>query len=198
MNLTTIAFSIFVIGNAFSMELPHASKLLKLMNRHTTKMMLPLALFMQTMNSVGAIDVDTNCLKNVIRVQTSLQYVEKDIEQIAEMPKIIANIKALQRNYKLDENIMKTLNLVPTLNSARSDAREHGRAAIEDLAQIYEYFSDQIDDLTGNPKTTPETLRFALEATKAAEKELSLLVDAVPSEIASEAINEVKSEFTSS
>jgi hypothetical protein len=144
-----------------------------------------------------ASDVDTNCVKNVIRVEKSLKYVESDIEQLGDMSKVILNIKALQSNYKLDENILKTVNLIPTSNRLRDIAKDHGRAAIEDLAQIYEYYSDEIGNFPGTPKSSREILTFSLQATQAAEKELNLLINSIPQDILKPAEEEVSQEFNS-
>lgn len=138
-------------------------------------------------------------LRNLLRVEYSLHYIEQDIEKIANMPKIINSIKSLQQNYKLQDNIAKTVDLISSSNEqAKIEARIHGKFAVEDLTLIYEYFSDQVDDITGLPKTTPETLKFAYQATKAAENELSLLISAIPREFKEEIVKEIQNEFSSS
>ena len=155
-----------------------------------------LPIFIQSSFATSESSLDS--LRNVLRVQYSLNYIEDDIEKIANMPKIITSIKSLQNNYKLQENIIKCVDLIPSNNEKlKTEARSHGKAAIEDLTLIYEYFSDQVDDMTGLPKTTPETLKFAYQATKAAENEISLLVDTIPNEIKSDIVSEIKKEFGS-
>ena len=193
--------------------------------------------------SVNAVDdIDINCVKQVLRVQKSLGYIEKDINDLGDLPKIINNIKKLQNNYKLDDNIKKTIEL--TSKNQRENARTHGKSAIEDLAQIYEYFSNEIDQFsgthyyycyylyfyvfirytctilciltnadimrfihlplfilihpssyTGTPKSTRQTLSFALQATQAAEKELIDLILTLPSDVSGPAREEVEKEF---
>lgn len=139
--------------------------------------------------------IDVNCIKNVLRVKTSLKYIETDIEKVADLTKVINDIKSLQKNYRLEENIIKSVNLAST-SRQKETAREHGNQAVENLASIYEYFAGDVDDMTGKIKTTPKTLSFALDATKAAEKELGLLTDELPSNLFLEASEAVKEEFT--
>jgi len=140
--------------------------------------------------------VDINCVKNVLRVKSSLKYIQSDIENVADMTKVINDIKSLQRNYRLEENIAKSVNLASS-NQHKQEAKKHGLQAVEDISLIYEYFAGDVDDLTGKIKSTPKVLSFALDATKAAEKELGLLTDELPSNIFTEANEAVKEEFAS-
>ena len=188
---------VFLVSSFSVIYCKHVFSLSKTLHKSTLSVLASLPLICQISMATEISNLDS--LRNVLRVEYSLKYIEQDFEKIANMPKIINSIKALQRNYKLQDNIAKTMELIPASNEQmKNEARVHGKFAIEDLTLIYEYFSDQVDDITGLPKTTPETLKFAYQAIKAAENELSLLISAIPREVKDEVVKEIQNEFASS
>ena len=60
------------------------------------------------------------------------------------------------------------ITLSTTFQDIRNEAKFHGTSAVEDLSQVFEYFSDEIDNMSGNKFPPRQILSFSLEATKAA------------------------------
>lgn len=107
-------------------------------------------------------------IENIIRVYKSLKYIQEDIESKGDSKSVIAQIKVLLKNYNLKENIINSLEVVSKDKAIRNEAKFHGTSAVEDLSQVYEYFSDEIDNMSGNKFPPRQILSFALDATKAA------------------------------
>jgi len=133
-------------------------------------------------------------IENVERVSKSLKYIEEDIANKGDAPDIIKQIRFLVKNYNLKENVAASLSTIES-SKAREEAKLHGTNAIEDLSQIYEYFSEEMDDMTGKTKPPRDILIFADQATRAADQELKLLIHALPSDITAEVEKQLKSEF---
>ena len=82
-------------------------------------------------------------LQAVARVYYSLNLVNKDtIQKSAEVSQVRSQIKLLQYNYRLKDNLEKGLKEMP--KGKKEDARQHLNSAIEYLALIDEYFDDGI------------------------------------------------------
>lgn len=138
----------------------------------------------------------TKAIENVERVMFSLKYIQDDIARTSDASPIVSQIKFLLTNYKLRENVDKSIPVVS--KKLQEDARAHGRTAYEDLATVYEYFEDEIDDTTGKKKPSPEVLQFADVAVQAARKELKELIALYPQDVVSEIETKLKPDFTSS
>lgn len=132
---------------------------------------------------------------NIDRVTRSLDYITQDIEKKGDAKAIVSQIKFMLSNYKLRENIQTSLSFVPA--GKKESAKSHGLTAIEDLALIYEYYSDDVDNMSGNRSPPREVLQLAQDAVKAAKKELLLLIDSYPEDIKTEALEKVAAEFAS-
>jgi hypothetical protein len=131
---------------------------------------------------VHAIDKSPSlvALRNIQRVQESLQYVRQDIEKGSTPGEILKEVQILLKNYKLRENIDLSTQLVS--KESRYDAQKLGREAFEDLAQVTEYFPDEFDDVSGKKVVPQEILMFAQQATQSAEKKLNQMMTMFPSE----------------
>jgi hypothetical protein len=81
-------------------------------------------------------------------------------------------------------------------SSKVQEARSHGRTAYEYLTTIYEYFEDDIDDMTGKKSPPKEVLLLSQEGTEAASKELKTFLSYVqPPDLSSAVSSQVKQEF---
>ena len=115
-------------------------------------------------------DASTSAAGNVLRVAYSLKLIDKSITDVGDVKLVVNQIGKLMQNYKLKDNLQLSLDLVD--NKKRDEARGHGQAAFEDLSLVSEYFSDEIDDMSGKKKIPREVLQFAAGASVAAQKEL--------------------------
>lgn len=80
---------------------------------------------------------EQTAVDNIIRVQLSLRYIDDDINNGSkDAAQVVASVKTLIKNYNFKENIAKTVQLLP--NGKKTEGKEHGQTAIEDLANIYE------------------------------------------------------------
>ena len=146
---------------------------------------------------VYAIDIDINSnqfnsLSNIVRVQRSLAYIQKDVESGNDVKSVINQIKLLLRNYKLRESISNALVLVN--DNKRDEARSIGNQAVEDLTLVFEYFSDGIStDISTIPPR--EILQLTIDATKAAEKDVEKYLSLFPSDIKTLVVNKINEEF---
>ena len=93
------------------------------------------------------------------------------------------------------DNILASLPLVN--KELRREAGAAGKAAIEDLALISEYFTDDVDDFTGKKTPPPGLLKFSLDATTAASKELEAFVSFFPDDVRKAAAETLSQEFQS-
>lgn len=116
-------------------------------------------------------DASTTAAGNVLRVSYSLKLIDKSIENVGDVKLVVNQIGKLMQNYKLKDNLQLSLDLVLD-NKKRDEARGHGQAAFEDLSLVSEYYSDEIDDMSGKKKIPREVLKFAAGASVAAQKEL--------------------------
>ena len=97
------------------------------------------------------------------------------------------------KNYNLKDSIITSLDII---NQATYDkAKGHGLAAVEDLSQIYEYFSDEIDNMSGRKFPPKEVLTFAQDALKASKQELKLLIESYPTAVIQDIEKKISSEF---
>lgn len=118
-------------------------------------------------------------VKNVARVYHSLNNVYEDIEKNgADASTVRKSVIILQDNYKLRDNIRKSLDDIE--GKKREEAYTHGLSCVEDLALISEYFEDDIDDATGKKTPAKETLQLAEKAVVAARTELDTFLSYVP------------------
>lgn len=114
-------------------------------------------------------DASTAAAGNVMRVSYSLKLIDKSITDVGDVKLVVNQIAKLMQNYKLKDNLQLSLDLVD--DKKRDEARGHGLAAYEDLSLVSEYFSDEIDDMSGKKKIPREVLQFAAGASIAAQKE---------------------------
>eukprot|EP01031_Cornospumella_fuschlensis_P029411 gene29411-35501_t len=139
---------------------------------------------------------ERSAIENIERVIYSLKYMEDDIATKSDPDSVVTQAKFLLKNYRLKENLQTCLNIVPS--SQRSEAKEHGQNAVEDLSQIYEYFSDRVDDMSGRKFAPQEVLQFAQEAIGATKKELKAVVSLYPQDLVREVDEQIRKEFTAS
>eukprot|EP01041_Mallomonas_annulata_P004996 gene4996-9995_t len=141
-------------------------------------------------------DLDSSSIRaieNITRVKYSLHSVQDDIDKGSDAKAIINEVKALLQNYRLKDSLKTATELS---GSKRSDARDHANNAFEDLSSVFEYMSDNIDDVSGNRIPPREILTFTQQATSAADKELGLFLSDLPSEIVNSINSQVADEFS--
>lgn len=97
------------------------------------------------------------------------------------------------KNYNLKESILSSLDVIN--KSSFDQAKTHGLAAVEDLSQIFEYFSDEVDNMSGNKFPPKEVLIFAQDALKASKQELKLLIESYPSTLLQDIEAKISAEF---
>ena len=136
----------------------------------------------------------TGALEQVARVKLSLDLVNKEIETASDPGSIIKEIKLLMTNYKLKDNLAKSINLASAVN--KINAKKHATAAYEDLAMIFEYFDDEVDNMTGKKSPSPKVLKLSFDATDAASKELDEFFRDFSSDISDQVLSKVKAEFS--
>jgi hypothetical protein len=136
-----------------------------------------------------------NAIAQVVRVSYSLKYVDDTIEQSGDAGSVVTQIRQLLKNYKLKENLSDSLSVIPS--KKRDEAKLHAQAAVEDLSQIFEYFSDDVDNMSGRKIVPRAVLGFAQQAVKASKDELSQLIKLYPAEVAGPIITKVDAEFKS-
>ena len=119
-------------------------------------------------------------VKQCARVYHSLQNIYDDIEKNgADAMAVRKQVSLVEKNYSLRDNIRKSLDDIDGLKK-KDEAYSHGLQSIEDLALIFEYIEDSIDDSTGRKKPSPETLKIAEKAIVAAREELATFIAYVP------------------
>ena len=137
--------------------------------------------------------------ENVLRVRYSLPQIAVEIEKSSDASPVVREIKLLLTNYKLKENINKSLDAIRNsnkkININVNDARSHGTSAVEYLSTIYEYFEEDIDNATGKKAPKPEVLGLAYKAIGAATEELDKFIASIPEDVKSTSVVQVKSEF---
>lgn len=127
----------------------------------------------------------------ISRVMYSLDYVYDDINKGISASEVTTQIKSLLSNYKLRDNIRKTLALIPT--AKRDDAYNRGVAAIEDLSAAFEYFNDGGESPSVSPR---EMLSFAQKAILSAKDDLRYIInDCLPGDISQGVNSKVAMEF---
>lgn len=140
------------------------------------------------------LSLDTSpALEQVARVKYSLAGVIENINTGSDSSKIVAQVKSLVNNYKLKNNLAAALEGVPANN--RAEAKDHSARALEDLVQIYEYFADDIDNMSGTTRPPREVLQFASKAVEAADAELDALFRLFPQPDISEITTKIQQEF---
>ena len=132
-------------------------------------------------------------IENIERVYDSLKFVQDDINNKGDAKDIIKQIKFLLNNYKLKDNIILSIELVDS--SKKSIARDYGINAVEDLTQVYEYYFDEVDNMSGNTFPPKEVLTFANDAINAARKELNSLKALYPAEVLNDVDKKLASEL---
>ena len=116
-------------------------------------------------------DASTSAAANVMRVSYSLKLIDKQITTVGDVRQVVTQIDKLMQNYKLKDNLQLSLDLIKE-DRKRDEARSHGMAAFEDLSLVKEYYSDEIDNMSGKKIIPQEVLKFAAGASVAAQKEL--------------------------
>lgn len=132
-------------------------------------------------------DTDTSnaltAYNKIQQVESSIKYIQQDIENGGDATAIIKEVKILLNNFKLRENVATSLPLVPSNN--RDKASALGKEAYEDLVQITEYYPDNVDDLSGSRTPPQEVLTFAQMATGSADQKLKAMLQLFPQNLAS-------------
>ena len=110
---------------------------------------------------------------NIRAILDALGYIESDIATKGDAEAVLVQIKFLVKNSKIRENILSSLSFLPP--NMQNTARVHGLSALEDLAQVYEYYSDEFDDITGRkiPHPANQMLQFENNAVLSAKKEFA-------------------------
>ena len=139
-------------------------------------------------------DATTSAISNVLRVSYSLKNVDETIEGGSDVKLVVSQISALQRNYKLKDNLNLALSAVP--DGKRDTARGFARTAVEDLSLVTEYYTDDVNDMTGKKTPPKEVLSLAQSATKATRGELESFFQLLPGEVISPLRSSVGEEFT--
>lgn len=151
----------------------------------------------QTAHAAEAVQINTEtiqAIENVERVSKSLKYIQEDIASKGDASDIVRQVKFLVQNYKLKDNLTLSLNTIEN-QKRKSDAKAHAQNALEDLTQVYEYFSDEIDNMSGKKYPPREVLQFANDATIAAQKEFDLLLGLYPSDVMVEVNSKIEKEY---
>ena len=144
--------------------------------------------------AVEADPAQLRAVEQVLRVKSSLKYVDETINKEGNTRAVVTQINLLLSNYKLKDNVRLSLPLVVD-SARREEARLHGVAAVEDLQVVSEYFDDDINDTTGQKTPPVAVLKLALQATEAADKELKEFFALFPSEVISASKSKVEAEF---
>ena len=131
-------------------------------------------------------------LESVERVADSLKFIEQDINNGGDAKSVVKQVKFLVQNYRLRDSVIASLPLAR--ESQRKEAREHGISALEDLASIYEYFDEDINDMSGKRTPPREVLGLAQDALVAARKEFGEYTKSYPTEVVQSIIAKLKSE----
>lgn len=139
-------------------------------------------------------EATTSAISNVLRVSYSLKNVDETIESGSDAKLVVSQIAALQRNYKLKDNLNQALSAVP--DAKRDTARGFARTAIEDLSLVTEYYTDDVNDMTGKKTPPKEVLVLAQSATKATRGELESFFQLIPVDVISSLRSSVGEEFT--
>ena len=166
-----------------------SSRLSLLTSRLLSRAVLPVALAalappLATLAASGASSQAVQSLKTVYLFRDSLQYIDDDIEKGVDARGIVNEIRTLYKNYNLKENVRTALSMVDS--NQRADAKEHGLQAVEDIAAIYEYFEDKVDNQSGTRTPPKEVLLFSKKAILASGKELGQFLSYFPDELIKE------------
>lgn len=124
-------------------------------------------------------------MMRVIVVRDSTAQLREELEYGTENnsdPDVRALVTSLLRNYRLKESLEAALPLGGFgSDAAREAAAGHGKAAVEDLSIIIEYFPEaQEGPIKNKIKLRPDELAFTLKALEAAGKELSMYLGSFP------------------
>jgi len=141
-------------------------------------------------------DIDESldpALLSIVRVKYSIKSVNTDIENgSSDARAVVKAVKSLIQNYDLRKNLKLAVKMA---GSNRVVAVEHASSAFEDLSSVFEYMTDDVDNMSGRKIPPRELLTFALQATSAATKELDLLLNDLPVELVGPVNAQVKKEF---
>lgn len=157
---------------------------LSLTSKLLSRALLPAALTLAPMIASAVPSPAEQSLKTVYLFKESLQYIDDDIEKGVDAKGIVTEIKTLYKNYNLKENVRNALSIVDS--ARRADAKEHGLQAVEDIAAIYEYFEDKIDNQSGARTPPKEVLVFSKRAIEASGKELGQFLSYFPQDLVKE------------
>eukprot|EP01039_Chlorochromonas_danica_P001123 gene1123-1227_t len=156
---------------------------------------MPLLSFMHPARTFADEFPARSSIENIERVVFSLKYMQDDIEKKGDPDAVVTQTKFLIRNYRLKDNLQYALTFLP--EERREEAGKHAKSAVEDLSTIFEYFPEEVDNLTGRRSAPRELLSFGLEAVGAAKKELNAFLAAFPEDVVREVDDQVRREFTS-
>jgi len=123
--------------------------------------------------------VSKSALMNVYNVFLNLKYVENDIENGESSQTIIKEVRTLLTNYRLKDSLQKCV----VFSNNKNEAESIGRNIIENLNLIYEYYEDNIDNMTGIKTPPREVLLFAKSSLSATTNEFNKLFNLYPSNI---------------
>lgn len=120
-----------------------------------------------------------SALINVYNVFLNLKYVENDIENGKSTPTIVKEVRTLLTNYRLKDSLQKSV----SLSNNKKEAEVIGRTIIENLNLIFEYFEDDIDNMSGIKTPPKEVLLFAKSSLSATTTEFNKLFTLYPSNV---------------
>ena len=132
-------------------------------------------------------------IETVERATDSLRLIQEEISSKGDTLSIISQIKFLLKNSNLKESL--TISLESIEKSNQADAKEHIKNIVEYLSSIFEYYSDNVDDLTGKKSPPQEVLLLAQQAIAATDKELKALAAYYPTSITDEILKKLKAEL---
>lgn len=122
-------------------------------------------------------------MMRVIIVWNSTAQLREELEYgTGSDPDVRSLVTSLLRNYRLKESLEAALALGGfSSETVRDAAAGHGKAAVEDLSIIIEYFPEaQEGPIKNKIKLRPDELTFTLKALEAAGKELSMYLSSFP------------------
>ena len=132
-------------------------------------------------------------LENLDRVYYSLNAVLEDIATKSDPTLVTTEVKQLLQNYHVKDNFQLTRQLVDKSHTVAYDISVNN--VLEYLTQIYEYFDETIDDVSGRKFPPKEVLSFAQDAIQASQREMQQIFSYYPKEVIQDVDQRIKTEF---
>jgi len=152
-------------------------------SRNVLTQIIIIGSFLMPLDCIASDSMDA--FRKIQQVQSSLKYIQDDIEKSGDPSLIIKEVKILLNNYQLKDSVSSSVNLISSRNN-RDKALTLGKDAYEDLVQIIEYYPDYVDDMSGSRTPPQDVLSFAQLATKSADGKLKSMIGLFASDAASQ------------